>query len=186
MSVNVIRTNKSFEEWYNDINSETNEISICINYDEKIEWVFWFCKPVGGLCPPVHFLNIHPNDSREIIGKIMSDEIETRIYNRDGGTYECPTYIYAGKEIPDLSFLPSGFRIEMFIDKKKYIKPIINGHCFSFGIYDFDYNNVYEDHIIDLSKCDIDGTNCYFYEHTVIPPFNYYIVNNFKYAKIRI
>ena len=73
----------------------------------------------------------------------------------------------------------------MFIDKKKYIKPIINGHCFSFDIYDFDYNNVYEDHIIDLSKCDI-GDSCYFYEHTVIPPFNYYIVNNFNRPKLII
>ena len=80
MSVNVIRTNKSFEEWYNNITSDRNEISICINYDEKIEWVFWFCKPLGGLCSPIHFLNIHPDDSRQIIGKIMSDEIESRIY----------------------------------------------------------------------------------------------------------
>jgi len=186
MSVNVIRTNKSFEEWYNNINSKTNEISICVDYDEKIEWVFWFYKPVGGLCPPIHFLNIYPNDKMEIINKVMGEEIESRIYNLDGGTYECSTYIYAGKEIPDLSFLPEGFRIEMLIDKKKYIKPIIKGHCYCFSIFDFDYNNVYDGHIIDLSKCDINGEYCDFYEHTVLPPFNYYVVNNFKKRKIRL
>ena len=74
----------------------------------------------------------------------------------------------------------------MYIDKKKHIKPIIKGHCYSFDIYDFDYNNVYEDHIIDLSKCDIDGRYCYLYSHKIIPPFNYYILINFNRPKLII
>lgn len=186
MSVNVKRTNESFEEWYNNtMNPDINQISICINYDEGLEWIFWFTKAVGAVCPPIHIINIYPDDSYRIIGKIMSDEIESRIYNMDRGFYKCSTYIYVGKEIPDLSFLPDGARIEMFVDKKEYIKPIIKDYCYSFGIFDFDYKNIYMNHIIDLSKCNI-GEDFYFYEHKVIPPFNYYIVNNFKYAKIRI
>jgi hypothetical protein len=188
MSYNIIKTTDDFKTWYQSksptLNTDMKQISININ--EKPEWIFWFYYSHGGIMDLeiVNIMNIYPDDKDDLIDKLINDRITCMFTSY----YETYTYIYVGKDIPDLSFKPQGFKIQLFLNKKKYIKPIIKGHCYSFDIfscYIFGLNyTIYKDNIIDLSKNDIN--KLYRYKHKIIPPFNYYIMNNFNRRKIRI
>jgi len=190
MSYNIIKTTEDFKTWYQSKSPtlNTDQKKIYININEKPEWIFWFYYTHGGITDLeiVDIMNIYPDDRDNIIKNIVDKNISNMIkYN---SYYETYTYIYVGKEIPDLSFKPQGFMIQLFLNKKKYIKPIIKGYCYSFDIHSSCYIDpshiIYKNNIIDLSKNDIN--KLYHYKHNIIPPFNTYIVNNFKLPKIRL
>lgn len=188
--MSYIKTIDDFKTWYQSKSPtlNTNMKNIYINdNDKKPEWIFWFYYTHGGITDLeiISIMNIYPNDKDEIINNIINESKTKYIYT---SYYETYTYIYVGKDIPDLSFKPQGFHIQLFLNKKKYIKPIINGYCYSFDIFSRCYIDptyeIYKDNIIDLSNNYIN--KLYHYSHKIIPPFNHYIVNNFNRRKIKI
>jgi len=187
--MSYIKTTDDFKTWYESksptLNTNMKEIYINDN-DKKPEWVFWFYYSHGGITDLeiARIMNIYPDDKDDIIDKIINER-ERNIYT---SYYETYIYIYLGKDIPDLSFKIQGFHIQLFLNKKKYIKPIIKGYCHFFDIFSYCYIDpsytIYKDNIIDLSKNNIN--TIYHYKNKIIPSFNHYVVNNFKRRIIRI
>lgn len=189
--MSYIKTTDDFKTWYQSKSPtlNTNMKNIYINdNDKKPEWIFWFYYSHGGITDLeiVCIMNIYPDDKDEIINNIINDRDLKYMYRNS--YYETYIYIYAGRNIPELSFKPRGFHVQLYLNRKKYIKPIIKGYCYSFNILNQCYldptNKIYKDNIIDLYKNDIN--KLYHYSHKIIPPFNHYIVNNFNRRKIKI
>lgn len=183
--VKVIRTNDDFQTWLTNIQNieyedRENIINIKSDYEfNKPVWIF-VCNFTGMLFyNPLELLCINDDDRYDILEKILGYQIRKRLLNRDGGFYHYATYIHIGKDIPDLSFLPDGVRVQLMLHNNKYVKPIIKGYCYWFGIFQ-DHGIDESDYIIDLSKANIGRLENFEKDITkkLILPFDVYIKEN--------
>lgn len=184
--VKVMRTDDDFQTWLTNIqNIEYEDRENIINIKSNCEinkpvWIF-VCNFTGMLFyNPIEILCINYNaDIYDIQERLLGYQITQRLLNPDGGFYHYATYIHIGKDIPDLSFVPDGVRIELKLHNNKYVKPIIKGHCYSFDIFQ-DHWIDGSDYIIDLSKVNIGRLENFEKDITkkLLLPFNVYIKQN--------
>ena len=107
MSANIIKTTDDFKTWYQSksptLNTDMTNVYINTPHtNNKPEWIFWFYYSHGGITDLeiASIMNIYSDDRDDIIKNIIDKHISNRInYN---SYYETHTYIYVGKEIPDL------------------------------------------------------------------------------------